>query len=207
VVYAVGVTGGIGCGKSSAAKIFAAHGAAVIDTDDIAHRLTAAGQPALLAIGRQFGKQFLLPGGGLDRAGMRRLVFSDSRAKARLEAILHPLIKERVQQALAACAAPYALVVVPLLLESGAYREWLQRILVIDCEEAQQIERTMARSGLSEDEVRAIMAHQVSRAERLRQADDVLSNSGSLAQLRRQIALLHEEYLRFAARHAGGKGA
>ncbi len=201
MVYAVGLTGGIGCGKSSAAKIFAEHGAAVIDTDEIAHRLTAPGEPGLLAVKQAFGEAFLLPDGGLDRARMRRLVFSDRRAKARLEAILHPLIKERVKEALAACQAPYALVVVPLLLETGSYRELIRRVLVVDCEEAQQIERTVARSGLARDEVRAIMAHQISRGERLRQADDVLSNSGKTAELQRQVALLHDEYLRLAARH------
>ncbi len=201
MIYAVGLTGGIGCGKSSAAKIFAEHGAAVIDTDEIAHRLTAPGEPGLLAVKQAFGEAFLLPDGGLDRARMRRLVFSDRRAKARLEAILHPLIKERVKEALAACQAPYALVVVPLLLETGSYRELIRRVLVVDCEEAQQIERTVARSGLARDEVRAIMAHQISRGERLRQADDVLSNSGKTAELQRQVALLHDEYLRLAARH------
>ncbi len=201
MIYAVGLTGGIGCGKSSAAKIFAEHGAAVIDTDEIAHRLTAPGEPGLLAVKQAFGEAFLLPDGGIDRARMRRLVFSDRRAKARLEAILHPLIKERVKEALAACQAPYALVVVPLLLETGSYRELIRRVLVVDCEEAQQIERTVARSGLARDEVRAIMAHQISRGERLRQADDVLSNSGKTAELQRQVALLHDEYLRLAARH------
>ena len=201
MVYAVGLTGGIGCGKSSAAKIFAEHGAAVIDTDEIAHRLTAPGEPGLLTVKQAFGEAFLLPDGGLDRARMRRLVFSDRRAKARLEAILHPLIKERVKEALAACQAPYALVVVPLLLGTGSYRELIRRVLVVDCEEAQQIERTVARSGLARDEVRAIMAHQISRGERLRQADDVLSNSGKTAELQRQVALLHDEYLRLAARH------
>jgi dephospho-CoA kinase len=207
MVYVVGLTGGIGCGKSSTAKIFAEHGAAVIDTDEIAHRLTAPGEPGLLAVKQAFGEAFLLPDGGLDRAKMRRLVFSDRRAKARLEAILHPLIKERVKEALAACQAPYALVVVPLLLETGSYRELIRRVLVVDCEEGRQIERTTARSGLSGDEVRAIMAHQISRGERLRQADDVLSNNGEMVELQRQVASLHEEYLRLAARHKHGDGA
>lgn len=193
------MTGGIGCGKSSAARIFAEHGAAVIDTDEIAHRLTAAGQPALDAVIRAFGREFLRPDGSLDRARLRRLIFADPEAKARLEGILHPLIRQDVEKALAGCRAPYAVVVVPLLLETGGYRHLIQRVLVVDCEESQQVRRTMARSALTEKEVGAIMARQISRGERLRQADDILPNDRDAAELRRRVGLLHHEYLRLAA--------
>lgn len=193
------MTGGIGCGKSSAARIFAEHGAAVIDTDEIAHRLTAAGQPALDAVIRAFGGEFLQPDGSLDRARLRRLIFADPEAKARLEGILHPLIRQGVEKALAGCRAPYAVVVVPLLLETGGYRHLIQRILVVDCEESQQVWRTMARSALTEEEVEAIMARQMTRGERLRQADDILPNDRDAAELRRRVGWLHREYLRRAA--------
>lgn len=195
----IGLTGGIGCGKSTAARAFAELGAAVIDTDEIAHQLTIPNSPVLAAIFSRFGEAYRQPDGGLDRTKLRRLIFSDSDAKARLEAILHPLIRQEVATALKRVNAPYAIVVVPLLLETGGYRDLVQRVLVVDCEEAQQLARTMHRSGLSATEVEAIMANQVSRAERLLQADDVLGNQGDPAELRRQVATLHDRYLALAA--------
>lgn len=193
-MLAIGLTGGIGCGKSSAARIFAELGAAVIDTDEIAHRLTEKGSPALAAIVEQFGAACQLPDGSLDRAWLRRRVFSDRAAKERLEAILHPRIKRQVVAEMAAARAPYLLLVVPLFFETNAYRDLVDRVLVVDCDESQQISRTMARSKLSADEVRAIMANQVSRAERTRQADDILSNQAGQAQLATQCSALHQRY-------------
>jgi dephospho-CoA kinase len=200
--FCVGLTGGIGSGKSSAARIFAELGAAVVDTDDIAHQLTGAGGLAVPAIASEFGEDYLAADGALDRAKMRHLVFSDPAARERLERILHPLIRAESHARIAAATHPYVIVVVPLLLETGAYRTLIQRILVVDCEEALQIRRTMERSGLSEAGVRAIMATQVPRATRLAAADDVLNNDTDRAALRRSVETLHAHYLKLAARHA-----
>lgn len=191
----VGLTGGIGCGKSAAAEIFTRLGAAVIDTDQIAHQLTALGQPALTAIRGQFGADYFLSDGNLDRARLRKLIFSDAAAKKQLEALLHPLIQEEVRGRLITVQSPYTIVAVPLLLETGAYHELVQRILVVDCSEEQQVERVMARSRLSEEEVRAIMASQISRSERLRLADDIIDNHGDRSALQQQVERLHRRYL------------
>ena len=197
--FVVGVTGGIGCGKSTVTDLLAARGAAVVDTDAIAHQLTAANGEAMPAIATAFGSSVLRADGGLDRAAMRRLVFSDASARARLEAILHPMIRrESEKRCDAAVNARYVLLVVPLLIESGAYRDRMARVLVIDCDEGVQVSRVMARSGLSVAEVRAIMATQASRAERLAAADDVLLNDGDLDSLRDQTDTLHERYVAMA---------
>ena len=194
----VGLTGGIGCGKSSAARMFAERGVQVVDTDAIAHQLTAPGGPALAAIRRQFGPDIFASNGTLDRAQLRQRIFSDSRAKKNLEALLHPLIRAEALQQLARRTTPYAVLVVPLLLETGELRDRVQRVLVVDCDEPQQIIHAMSRSGLSEAEVRAIMAAQLSRAARLKLADDVLSNDSSLAHLQQQVEALHCKYLKLA---------
>jgi len=196
--FAIGLTGGIGSGKSAAARLFAGLGADVIDTDAIAHQLTAAGAPALAQIAADFGADILQPDGSLDRARLRQRIFSDPTAKAQLEAILHPLIRLQAAALVAASRAPYALVVVPLLIESGGYRELIRRVLVVDCREATQMARTMARSGLTEEQTRAIMAHQATRQQRLERADDVIDNDGDLAELERQVKEMHQNYLRLA---------
>ncbi len=198
-MLAIGLTGGIGCGKSAAAEIFAQFGAAVIDTDQIARQLTETGRPALLAIGEQFGADYLLPDGSLDRPRLRRRVFADTDAKKKLEHILHPLIKEEVRKRLADVQAPYVVIVVPLLLETGNYGDLTQRVLVVDCSEAQQVARVMARSNLTAEEVRAIMAAQINRAERLRRADDLCKNHGDLSALQNQVLQLHQKYQQLAA--------
>lgn len=194
----VGLTGGIGSGKTTVADHFASLGAAVVDTDAIAHELTVAQGAAMQRIEAAFGGSLLLADGGLDRAATRRLVFSDPSAKCRLESILHPMIRleseTRCRSAMEA-RAPYVVLVVPLLLESGAYRERVDRILVVDCDEDVQIARVMARSGLSNAEVRAIMATQASRSERLAAADDVVLNSEGTEQLFAQVVALHQHYL------------
>jgi dephospho-CoA kinase len=195
----VGLTGGIGSGKSAAADCFAARGIAVVDTDAIAHELTAVGGAAMPALLAEFGPEVAAPDGALDRACVRQLVFADPAARGRLEAILHPLIltlaDERCRDALSA----YVILAVPLLVESGTYRERCNRIVAVDCPENLQISRVMARSKLSETEVRAIMAAQASRAERLAVADDVLDNGGDLHHLEIQIADLHRKYLRLSS--------
>jgi len=196
--YSVGLTGGIGSGKSAASDRFGELGAGVVDTDEISRELTAPAGAAIEEIRKQFGPEFVTADGGLDRARMRRLVFADAAARRQLEAILHPLIRARTRAAIAAATQPYVIVVVPLLLETGACAELVQRVLVVDCEEAAQVRRTMARSGLSAGEVREIMATQLPRAERLRRADDVLANDGDLPALQRQVARLHAQYLDLA---------
>ncbi len=198
--FVVALTGGIGCGKSSATKLFAELGAGIVDTDEIAHRLTLPGARALQEIASRLGPEYLLPDGSLDRGALRRRVFSDPTAKAGLEAILHPLIRREAEAEIARQRAPYAVVAVPLLFESGAsYRKLAQQVVVVDCAEETQITRTMERSGLSRDEVRAIMAQQVTRETRLRRADAVLHNDGSLEELKEQVAFLHRRFLELAA--------
>lgn len=195
----IGLTGGIGCGKSTVTAVFARFGATVIDTDQIAHQLTAPGQSTLNAIREQFGAEYFSSDGSLDRTRMRHLVFSDPVAKKKLEALLHPLIREEVRRRLAIVPTSYAIVAVPLLLETGAYHEMVQRILVVDCGLEQQMARVMERSGMTEEDVRAIMAHQIDRGERLRRADDILDNHGSLSELQTQVERLHQQYLSLAA--------
>jgi dephospho-CoA kinase len=191
----VALTGGIGSGKTTVANLFAERGVALVDTDEIARELTSARGVAMPAIAEAFGGAVLREDGGLDRAAMRRLCFSDPARRQSLEAILHPLIRD---ESLARCRradrTPYVLLVVPLLVESGAWREHIGRILLVDCDEALQMTRVMARSALSADEVRGIMAAQASRAERLAVADDVLSNTGTRDELRTAVLALHRRY-------------
>lgn len=187
----IGLTGGIGSGKSTAAHILAEHGAAVVDTDEISRELTGAGGKALPALREAFGEALVPRGGALDRGAMRALAFTDAAARARLEAILHPHIREEARARLAAATGPYAVVVVPLLFESGSWAETLERIVVVDCSESLQVARTVARSGLTAGEVRAIMATQWPRWRRLQSADEVLWNGGDRAALEAQCGRLH----------------
>jgi len=191
------LTGGIGSGKSAAADEFAALGATLVDTDAIAHELTGKGGAAVAGIERIFGKDFIAEG-SLNRKHMRDRVFADPAAKRSLERLLHPMIRDESARRIAAATGPYVVHVVPLLIESPDYRGRVDRVLVVDCPEEAQVERVRARSGLSEDEVRRIMRSQVSRAERLAAADDVIDNGGSRDALRRQVAALHQKYLQFA---------
>jgi len=193
--YIVGLTGGIGSGKSAAADLFAELGAALVDTDAIAHQLTASQGAAIAPLRATFGDNVIAADGALDRAAMRKLVFSDASAKARLEAILHPMIRAESERRCEVATAPYVVLVVPLLVESGNYRRRAQRVVVVDCPEEVQVARVMARSGLTADEGRAIMATQATRAQRLAVADDVIDNSGDLARLRPQVLALHRIYL------------
>jgi dephospho-CoA kinase len=198
----IGVTGGIGSGKSSAAAIFGELGAEVIDTDEIAHALTAPGEPALVKIAAELGAHFIDGEGRLNRAMLRAKVFSDPSVRCSLEAILHPRIRSEVARRLALSMAPYCLIVVPLLLETGAYMKVIDRVLVIDCAEQRQVERTAERSRLSEAQVRAIMATQAPREVRLERADDVINNDGGMESLRAQVHALHRKYL-WLAKEAG----
>ncbi len=194
----VGVTGGIGSGKSTVARLFEQRGAGVVDTDDVAHALTAPGGAAIAPIRARFGERYLDGNGALDRAAMRALAFQDPDARRDLEAILHPMIRDACRRLIAALDTPYVLYVVPLLVETGGRQPVMDRVLVIDCPEAVQVERVMRRSGMAEDEVRAIMAAQATRAERLRHADDIIDNAGDEASLSAQVDALHARYLSLA---------
>jgi dephospho-CoA kinase len=198
-VLVVGLTGGIGSGKSAAADEFARLGAAVIDTDAIAHELTAPGGAAIGEIRRQFGAEFIDAAGALDRHRMREKVFKDPALRKRLELILHPMIRAESTRRMGQSSAPYVVHVVPLLIESADYRRRVQRVLVVDCPESLQIERVRARSGLSEEQVAAIIKSQVSREKRLAAADDVIDNSGAIDALQQSVRKLHEKYLQLAA--------
>jgi len=191
----VGLTGGIGSGKSAAADEFARLGADVVDTDVIAHELTQKGGAAVTQVQKIFGRAFVVDG-AMDRKKMRDHVFADPAAKRRLEQLLHPLIREESARRIAAAKSPYVLHVVPLLIESADYRSRVNRVLVVDAPEEVQVGE---RSRLSEEEVRAIMRAQSPRAERLAAADDVIDNGGSRDALRKQVAALHQKYLQFAS--------
>lgn len=195
----IGLTGGIGSGKTSVADIFAELGVPVIDTDVIARELTRRDGAALPAIRAIWGESVMRPDGELDRDALRRTIFADRRERQQLEAILHPLIRQQVVNALAATSAPYVLVVIPLLVETGSYRDLLDRVLVVDCTESLQIERVRARSRLSKEEVSAILAAQADRASRLAAADDVITNDSDRRSLRDQVLSLHARYSEIAS--------
>ena len=192
-IKVVGLTGGIGSGKSAAADRFAELGVPVIDTDRIAHELTGPQGAAMPALVAEFGAGAMRADGALDRAWMRERVFADADSRQRLEGVLHPMIRQESIARLAAHGA-YSVLVVPLLFESGHYLPLLARTLLVDCDEAIQIERVMQRNGLDEVAVRAIMAAQCSRAARA-QADDIICNNDSLAALRLQVDAKHDYYL------------
>jgi len=174
----IGLTGGIGSGKSTVAALLAAHGASVIDTDAISRRLTAPGGAALPAVATAFGGEFIDASGALDRPRMRALAFADPQARLRLEAILHPLIGAETQRQAQAAAACVTVFDVPLLVESGHWRERVDKVLVVDCRETTQIERVVARSGWTRAAVQAVVAQQASRAQRRACADAVIYNDG-----------------------------
>jgi dephospho-CoA kinase len=202
----IGLTGGIASGKSTVAELFAELGVAIIDTDVIAREVVAPGTPALEEIADEFGASVIDQTGALDRAALRKVVFSDEAARRRLEAITHPRIGEEVRRQSAELASssakdahpsPYQIIAVPLLVNS-ALRDFVDRILVVDCEEDTQIGRLVARDGGSEAEARRILDAQASRTERLAIADDVIRNDGDVSELRQQVAALHEIYLTLA---------
>ncbi len=198
----IGLTGGIGSGKSFVAALFAAQGASIVDTDVIAHQLTAPGGRAMPAIRESFGAEYLNGDGSLNRAAMRARVFSDADAKRRLESILHPLIGAETTAAAQRAEGDYVIFVVPLLVESGRWVERVDRVLVVDCPEALQVERVMQRSQLPAAQVEAIMASQASRQQRLAVADDVIVNDGERAAVEEAVARLHAQYLLLARKKA-----
>ena len=191
----IGLTGGIGSGKTSSTKFFAAEGVTAIDTDAIAHELTEPQGVAIQSIKKHFGGNFITADERLDRKKMRSMIFSDINSRKKLESILHPLIQTEVMCRIKTASSPYIIIVVPLLLETGSYYEIVTRVLVIDCNEECQIARTISRGGLNKEEVRAIMATQISREERLNQADDVIVNNTDISNLKRKIKIQHNKYL------------
>jgi len=200
MTYVIGLTGGIGSGKSAAADAFASLGAALVDTDAIAHELTGPGGSAIPQVRALFGDVSIAADGAMDRKKVRELVFEDAAARKKLEALLHPLIREESGKRMAAASrsAPYVIHVVPLLVESKDYRSRVQRVVVVDCPEDIQVRRVVERSGLREDEVRRIIAAQAPRTARLAAADDVIDNSGSLEALKSQVMALHPRYIALA---------
>ena len=195
----VGLTGGIGSGKSAAADEFALLGATVVDTDAISHELTGPRGAAMDEIKRQFGSTFIDADGAMNRKRMRDLVFSDPQERQRLEALLHPMIRAESARRIAVAWGPYVVHVVPLLIESPEHRARVGRVLVVDCPEELQISRVRQRSELPEAEIRRIISSQVQRDRRLAAADDVIDNSGPVSALQQQVRKLHEGYLRLAA--------
>jgi dephospho-CoA kinase len=194
----VGLTGGIGSGKSAAADEFQRLGATVVDTDAIARQLTEPGGAAMPHVRALFGDGFVAPSGAMDRKAMRERVFGDPVARQALEGLLHPMIRTEAESRIATAEGPYVVYVVPLLIESKEPRRRADRILVVDAPEEVQVSRVAARSGLSEAQVRDIMAAQASRAERLAAADDVIENGGTLDALREQVRALHARYVKMS---------
>jgi dephospho-CoA kinase len=196
----VGLTGGIGSGKSTVARLFAEHGVPVIDADEIAHRLTRPREPATRKILDTFGDSIATTEGGIDRKRLAQRIFDNAAERRQLEAILHPLIRREIELATKVYAAPYCLIVIPLLVETGQ-GDLVDRVLVVDIDETRQIERVRMRDGRSDPEIRAIIRAQAGRRERREAADDVIENNGDLDSLRKQVEALHGRYLRLAGRH------
>lgn len=201
--FVVGLTGGIGSGKTTVSNALQALGAAIVDTDLIAHALTAPGGAAMPAIRQQFGSDFVTADGALDRARMRTLAFETPAARKQLEAILHPLIRSltEAQADAATGSAPYVVLVIPLLIESGQWKQRVARVLVVDCSVETQIERVRRRSGLDETAVRKIIAQQATRPARLAAADDVVVNENDAQSLVDRVVRLHDLYSSLAAAH------
>ena len=198
MAFVVGLTGGIGCGKSSASKFFSDLGIDVIDTDVIGRTLTQSNGLAINVIKNSFKDSFITADNALDRNKMRNLIFSDNGARLKLEKILHPLILEEVILQAKQSHTPYLIIVVPLLFETNDYKSIVQRTLVIDCDEQQQLSRVMARDQISEQKLRTIMATQISRENRLQKADDIIINNRDIDYLKTQVTQLHHKYLRLS---------
>lgn len=197
-MFRVGLTGGIASGKSTVAALFSELGAGLVDTDQVSREVVAAGEPGLAAVVDAFGADMLLDSGDLNRSALRAIVYQNPNERRKLEAILHPLIRARTLAQLEAVAAPYAVVVVPLLVETG-FAKFVDRVLVVDCPSELQLERLVQRDQISAADAEAILAAQVNRETRNAHADDILDGSQDLAMIRERVGVLHTEYLRRAA--------
>ena len=202
----IGLTGGIASGKSTVAKLFGALGVPIIDTDQIARDVVEPGQPPLERLVEHFDKGILTPDGHLDRPKLREIVFSDPKARADLEALTHPAIGTAVEALSAAAGGPYQVLVIPLLVEKGLGAR-LERVLVVDCPEALQIQRLQSRDGSTLEQAQAILNAQASRAARLKAAHDVILNESDIASLRDQVSALHRRYLELAGKTGTAAGA
>ncbi|PVX70583.1 dephospho-CoA kinase [Paraburkholderia unamae] len=203
-MFVIGLTGGIGSGKSTVADLFAARGVPIVDTDLIAHRITAPHGVAMAQIAQAFGAEFVAPDGSMDRARMRTLVFGDESARKRLEAITHPLIRSETERETREANGPYVIVVVPLLVESGTWKTRVDRVLTVDCSVETQIARVMRRNAFTREQVLAIIARQATREARLAAADDVVvnDNGATLETLGHDVEALHQTFLTLAAKRA-----
>jgi dephospho-CoA kinase len=199
----IGLTGGIASGKSTAALRFLELGVPVIDADEASRAVVAPGTPGLEQVVRRFGAAVLASHGELDRRALRSLIFSDAAARADLNAILHPLIRAYMEQQAAKATGPYVIMAIPLLVEGGRQRDRVDRVLVVDVDEAVQLQRLTARDGSTEEQARAILAAQASRSTRLSAADDILTNTGTVTELRQAVDRLHERYLQLAQQNQG----
>ena len=197
--FVVGITGGIGSGKSAVCKEFERHGIEVVDADIVAREVVVPGSPGLASVVQHFGSEVLNPDGSLDRAALRNIVFSDPGKREELESILHPKIRESIVQQLEASSSPYTLLCVPLMVERGSSYA-CDRLLVVDCSEETQISRVMQRDDLTREQVLAIMSTQATRQQRLDKADDVILNDGSIEQMAEKVKPLHEKYLALSKR-------
>jgi dephospho-CoA kinase len=202
-VFCVGLTGGIASGKTTVAALFAELGAGLVDTDEVAREVVAVGEPGLEAVVAAFGTAILLDAGDLDRGSLREIVFHDADARRKLEAILHPLIRARTRTQLDALQAPYAMVVVPLLIETN-FSDIVDRVLVVDCPRDLQLRRLIQRDQISAEDAEAMVAAQVDRETRRARADDIIDSSQSLATIGDRSTALHADYLRRAAGHDDG---
>lgn len=200
-MYVIGITGGIGSGKTTVANLFGELGIAVIDADAAARTIVEPGQPALEKIATQFGHQVINKDGHLDRAALRDIVFSAPQKRLDLEAITHPAIRRQMMNELQQCDSEYALMVIPLLVDTGHW-EMIDRVLVVDVDEHSQLERVMQRDSLTEEQVRNVFDAQISRDERLASADDIIQNHHGLDHLRQEVARLHAHYSLYAAEYA-----
>lgn len=195
-MYVVALTGGIGAGKSEAAKIFASLGVPIVDVDVISRRLTGPGQPIMVKIAEAFGRDFLTEDGALNRPAMRERIFANDEDRKKLEAILHPVIHSHALRELDQNReAPYQILAIPLFFETNRYSGLVKRILLVDCDESLQISRTMNRNGMTEHTVRAIIAAQASRSYRRALASDIIENNGSIEALAEKVKELHEKYM------------
>lgn len=197
-MYVVGITGGIGSGKTTVSNLFAELGVTVIDADIVAREVVEPGQPAMQQIAKEYGDAVVLPDGHLNRAAMREIVFADPSKRARLEEITHPAIRARMMEQLTTATSDYAIMVLPLLVDTGHW-EMIDRVLVVDVDEHTQLERVMNRDHLPEHQVNAILDAQVSREERLAAADDIILNSHDIDHLQKEVAHLHAIYMVEAA--------